>query len=157
DKDGAAKTTAAVFLDGRKLPTDSRQTRRQVLAGMMTGHENFAKAHVNRMWGHFFGRGLHERPVVDDFGSHHKLVRQELLDRLANDFIAVDYDSRRLIRWICASDAYQLKSTTNPTNAREETEVYFSRMPLKILAPEQVHESLFLMLSPTDREGQRLL
>ncbi len=88
DKDGKAQTAAAVFLDGKKLPADGKQSRRQVLAGYTTGHDNFSKAFVNRVWGHFFGRGLHERAAVDDFGSHHKVMHPELLDRLAKDFVA---------------------------------------------------------------------
>src|SRR5262249_54225234 len=110
-------------------------------------HDNFTKAYVNRMWGHFFGRGLHERPAVDDFGSHNKLVHPELLERLAKDFAGSGQDSKKLIRWICASDAYQLKSTSNATNAKEDTEIYLSRMPLKILTPEQLVESVWLTLT----------
>jgi hypothetical protein len=139
---GVRQPIAAVFLDGTKLKPDDKRTRRAVLAELITRHDNFAKAYVNRMWGHFFGRGLHERPTVDDFGSHHKLLHPELLDRLAKDFAQGGYDPKKLIRWICASDAYQLKSVANATNAKPEAEPYFSRMPLKIMTPEQLGASL---------------
>lgn len=142
DRDGKSQSIGAIFLDGRKLPADGKQTRRAVLAGFVTSHENFSKACVNRLWGHFFGRGLHERAAVDDFGSHHKVIHPELLDRLAKDFTATGYDPKKLIRAICTCDAYQLRSVSNPTNVKEDSEVYFSRMPLKIMTPEQLLESL---------------
>lgn len=142
DLNGKTQTTVPVFLDGRK-PTGDNKTRRQVLAEYVTSHPNFAKTYANRMWGHFFGRGLHERPAVDDFGSHHKLVHPELLDRLAKDLVASNYDAKQIVRQLCASDVYQLRSTTNATNAKDEAEVYFSRMPLKLMTPEQLVHSLF--------------
>lgn len=156
DKDGKTQTTAAVFLDGKKLPADGKQTRRQVLAGFVTGHDNFSKALVNRVWGHFFGRGLHERAVVDDFGTHHKVIHPELLDRLAKDFVATGYDPKKLVRAICTSDAYQLRSVSNPSNIKEETEVYFSRMPLKIMTPEQLLESVVSSLKGEEGAASKL-
>jgi hypothetical protein len=155
DKDGATKTTGAIFLDGRKLTAETKETRRQVLAKYITSHDNFSKAYVNRMWGHFFGRSLHERPLVDDFGSHNKVVHPELLDRLAKNFTTAGHDPRKLIRSLCSSDAYQLKSTTNATNAREETEIYFSRIPLKILTPDQLAESLVVSVSGVAERAKR--
>ncbi|MBL8794254.1 MAG: DUF1553 domain-containing protein, partial [Planctomycetia bacterium] len=148
DKDGKKQTTAAVFLDGRKLPADGKKTRRQVLAEYVTSHPNFTKAYANRMWGHFFGRGLNERPAVDDFGSHNKVVHPELLDRLAADLAAAKYNPRPIVRAMCNSDVYQLKSVTNATNAKDDQEVYFSRMPLKLLTPEQVTASALTLLQP---------
>jgi len=135
---------APAFLDGKK-PTD-KQTRREALAAAVTGHDNFSKATVNRLWGHFFGRGLHEGPVVDSFSSQHKVVHPELLDRLAKDFATDGYDPKKLMRTICTSDAYQLKSLTNASNAKEALDVYFSRMPLKLMTPEQVLESVLVSI-----------
>jgi len=146
DKEGKKQTTGAVFLDGRKLPADGKKARRQVLAEFVTSHPNFAKTYANRMWGHFFGRGLNERPAVDDFGTHNKVVHPELLDRLAKDLAAARYNPRPLIRAMCASDVYQLKSVTNATNAKDDQEVYFSRMPLKLLTPEQLTASTLTLL-----------
>src|SRR6202043_1708384 len=49
-------------------------------------------------------------------------------------------------RAICNSDAYQLRSVSNPSNIKEESEGYFSRMPLKIMTPEQLLESVLFSL-----------
>lgn len=144
---GAAQRVEGIFLDGRKL-RDGKGSRREILAEYVTSHDNFPKAYVNRMWGHFFGRGLNEKPAVDDFGSQNKVIHPELLDRLAKDFAAGGHDPKKLIRWICNSDAYQLKSAGNETNTKTEAERYFSRMPLKLLSPEQVSRSLAVLVQP---------
>lgn len=129
------------FLDGRKAE-DGKGSRRQQLAAMLVAHDNFARSYVNRVWGQLFGRGLTEQPQVDDFGSHNKVVHAELLERLAKDFVAGGHDTRKLVRGICNSDAYQLSSVANETNAKREAAPYFSRMALKIMSPEQLCESL---------------
>ena len=64
------------------------------------------------MWAHFMGRGFVH--PVDDFGPHNPPSHPELLDRLAEEFKASGYDIKELIRWIMASEAYNLSSVTNP-------------------------------------------
>jgi hypothetical protein len=127
----------AVFLDGRTMDFASQQTRRQQLAEHMVGHKNFAPALVNRYWGQFFGRGMSRLRTFDDFGEHNEVAHPKLLEKMATDFVAGGYDYKKLIRWICNSDAYQLQSVWNSSNLPPETEVWFSRMPLKELKPRQ--------------------
>ena len=57
--------------------------RREALAKFITepSNDDFAKAFVNRIWGHFFGRGFVH--PVDDFGAHNPPSHPELLDKLA--------------------------------------------------------------------------
>ncbi|MGE3805863.1 MAG: DUF1549 domain-containing protein [Gemmataceae bacterium] len=134
--------TRSQFLHGGKPPPDSKKTRRAQLAEYVVSHPNFARAQVNRLWGQLFGRGLCIHPTYDDFGEHNELVHPELMDGLARDFVLSGHDTKQLLRWICASDAYQLASTANPTNIDLGSDVYFSRMPLKALTLEQVYDSL---------------
>ena len=47
-------------------------------------NDDLAKAFVNRMWGHFLGRGFVH--PVDDFGPHNPPSHPELLDKLAKEF-----------------------------------------------------------------------
>ena len=61
------------------------------------------------MWGHFMGRGIVH--PVDDFGPHNPPSHPELLDDLAQEFMDSGYDIKALIRWITASQAYQLSSS----------------------------------------------
>jgi len=94
------------------------------------------------MWGHFFGRGLCQQPAVDDFGEHNPIVHAEILDGVAKYFKDYKYNLKELIAWICNSEAYELSSTANSTNAKPEHEAYFSRMLLKNMSPEQLFDSL---------------
>lgn len=132
----------------RPFPADSGKTRREALADYIVEHDNFAKAYVNRMWAHFFGRGLNELPAADDFGGHNKVVHPDLLSKLAADFANYGYDTKKLIEWICNSDAYQLSYQANGLpdgkggNAKEDAAPYFTRMQLKAMTPEVLFESL---------------
>jgi hypothetical protein len=156
EQENQAATPARPMLPGSKAAADAKAARRQALADLLTSHPNFARAHVNRVWGELFGRGLQERPVVDDFGSQNKVVHPELLDGLAKEFVQSGYDTKKLIRAICLSDAYQLKSTTNATNVKPELEVYFSRMPLRVLRPEQLVDSVLVALGTPPAENAKL-
>ncbi len=64
-------------------PTYARQDPRHALVDWMATPDNpfFAKALVNRLWGHFFGRGLVD--PVDDMRDTNPPSNPELLDALA--------------------------------------------------------------------------
>ncbi len=132
------------------FPADAKKTRREVLAEYVVKHDNFARAAVNRYWSHFFGRGMNELPAPDDFGGHNKLVHKDLLDKLGAAFAggSQPYDVKKLIEWICCSDAYSLSYQTNGLadgkggNGKPEHEAYFTKMMLKSLSPESLFESL---------------
>jgi hypothetical protein len=117
-------------------------TRREALARFVVTHDNFAKAYVNRMWGHLFGRGLNKEASVDDFGSHNEVVHPELLAKLAEDFARYNYDPKRLLEWVCTSEPYQLSHVAQKEYADPKYDPYFARMPLKALSPEVLFESL---------------
>jgi hypothetical protein len=89
---------------------------RRSLARWMTAPDNpyFARTMANRMWGHFFGRGIIH--PLDDARSTNPPSNPELLDALARDFVAHRYDVKHLIRTICNSAAYGLSSVPNETN-----------------------------------------
>jgi hypothetical protein len=140
-RNGVVLPTKAKFLDGRTIPATAK-SRREALAELVTSHDMFAKAYVNRMWGHFFGRGLCQQAAVDDFGEHNPLVHPELLDRLARDFITGGYDTKKLIKWITCSKPYHLSTAANSSNEKEDAAPFFSRMNLKAMSPEQLYESL---------------
>ena len=50
----------------------------------------FARALVNRLWGHFLGRGLVE--PMDDMRVTNPPSNPELLDALAHDFVEHKFD-----------------------------------------------------------------
>lgn len=118
---------------------------RVTLADWMTAKDNkfFARAAVNRLWAHFMGTGLNE--PVDDLreGADGK----ELLDELAHQFAANNYDLKFLIRSLVLSDAYQ-RTSARPAGEKgaevtdEEQAPLFDRMQVRGLSPEQLFDSL---------------
>ncbi|HEV8059761.1 MAG TPA: DUF1549 domain-containing protein [Gemmataceae bacterium] len=141
ERNGRLQQAKAVFLDGTHLDAAS-SNRRIELARFVTSSKLFPKAYVNRMWAHFFGRGFTN--PVDDFGSQNEPSHPELLEELASAFDSYGTDPRRLIRWICNSDAYGLTSVSNKSNEKTDAEPFFSRMLLKAMTPEQLFESLIV-------------
>jgi Protein of unknown function (DUF1549)/Protein of unknown function (DUF1553) len=149
------------FLDGRSIPAESEKSRREELANFIvtwtdptTKSPYFAKAFVNRMWGHLMGKSF-TKDAVDDFGEHNpssfptildddgKVKHLGLLDKLAKDWAEkYHHDPKVLIRWICNSQAYGLSTITNKYNDKPDDEVFFARMLLKPMTPEQLFESL---------------
>jgi len=128
----------------RLAASASGKPRRVQLAEWVTQHDNFARAYVNRSWGHFFGRGLMKEPAYDDFGNT-EVVHNDLLNYLGEEFAKYNYDYRKLHEWICTSDVYQLshvgsKEYTDPV----KHDPYFARMPLKALSPEVLFESVMV-------------
>jgi hypothetical protein len=74
----------------------------------------FARALVNRVWGHYFGVGIVD--PVDNFSLANPPSNPKLLDALAADFVAHKYDIRAIERTLLLSRTYQLASDTNATN-----------------------------------------
>ncbi len=105
------------FIDGAVTKFGPEQDPRHALVDWMSTPENpfFAKAYVNRLWGHFFGLGLvHE---VDDLRETNPASNPELLNRLSQEFIAHKFDMRHMVRLILTSRVYQLSSDPIPDNA----------------------------------------
>jgi hypothetical protein len=94
------------------------------------------------MWAVFFSKGFCN--PVDDFNEQNAISNPELLNDLAAKFKHYNYDMKKLIRWICNSEAYNLSCVANSTNDKPENEIFFSRQLLKALSPEQLFESLMV-------------
>lgn len=137
---GTSDVVRATFLDGSRPSEKAGAKTRQTLADWLTARDNpwFAKAAVNRLWAHFFGRGLVD--PVDDFSPTNAPSHPELLDELARQFAAHDFDLKWLIRAITASQAYQLTGAV--THASQEDPRLFARMAVKGLTTEQLFDSL---------------
>jgi hypothetical protein len=110
------KTVAPKFLIaglGEVAADADLETRHKAVAQMVTRPKNtrFAQAMVNRLWKKVMGRGLFE--PADDFDG--KTPHLDLLNWLAHDFIAHDYDVKHTLRLILLSQVYQL-----PVSAKED-------------------------------------
>ena len=130
----------ASYLDGTEPQWRFRVGPRKTLAEWITSPKNpyFARTAVNRLWGHFFGRGIVD--AVDDFTATNPPSHPKLLDYLANEFAAHNFDFKFLIRAITASRTYQLTSLKTHDSQTEPR--LFSRMAVKGLTPEQIFDSV---------------
>lgn len=107
------------FLDGDYAEFTSEQDPRHALVDWMAKPDNpyFARTLVNRLWGHFFGRGIvHE---VDDMRETNPPSNPELLKFLAEDFKAHKFDVKHSIRQMVTSHVYQLSSQPTPDNEHD--------------------------------------
>ncbi|MFM7072741.1 MAG: DUF1553 domain-containing protein, partial [Planctomycetota bacterium] len=74
----------------------------------------------------------------------------ELLDNLADEFVAADFDVRHLVRCICLSDTYQRTSRASSPSESPRVEALFGRMTVKVLTPEQLHDALCMAFETPD-------
>ena len=113
------------FLAGTTLPANYQGDVLHRLADWMTSGTNpyFAKATVNRIWSHYFGRGIVE--PVDDMRATTPPSVDGLLEALAADFVESGFDTKHIIRQILNSRTYQLSAIPNETNELDDR--FFSR------------------------------
>ena len=93
---------------------------------------------MNRIWANHFGVGLVD--PVDDFSINNKPTHPEVLDLLAKEFVAHEFDVKFVIRVIAATEAYNL--TSRQTDESQQTPGMFARMAVKALTPEQIFDSI---------------
>lgn len=134
------ETVAPRFLSGDVPKLDEGVSRRQALADWLTSRDNpyFAKATVNRLWGMMFGKGIVD--PIDDFGKHNQPLLPEVLDWLAADFVAHEFDLRRTLRILARTEAYQLSSRS--IAPQHERTAFFAQMSVKSLNAEQIYDAL---------------
>ena len=121
------------FLGGETLPEAYRAEAIDHLANWMTADSNpyFAKATVNRLWSHYFGRGIVD--PVDDMRATTPPSVEGLLEALAQELIRSGYDTKHIIKLILNSRTYQLSAEPNETNELDDR--FFSRfMPRPLMA-----------------------
>ncbi|MGE0605646.1 MAG: DUF1549 domain-containing protein [Pirellulales bacterium] len=104
------------YLDGDYVKFTPEEDPRHALVDWMVQPENpfFARTLVNRLWGHFLGRGLVD--PVDDMRETNPPSNPALLDALAHEFTEHKFDVRHVIRQIVLSRTYQLSSEPAPGN-----------------------------------------
>jgi hypothetical protein len=108
------------ILDGPELKIPPDEDPRHKLVDWMARPDNpyFAKALVNRLWGHLMGRGLVD--PVDDMRETNPPSNPELLDALAKDFSESKFDVKHILRTMCNSRTYQLSAVPNERNQHDK-------------------------------------
>jgi hypothetical protein len=134
------KTMPPKFMGGTVANVADGKDRREILAAWLTGPSNpfFAKSVVNRIWYHLIGRGIVD--PVDDFRDSNPSANDALLDALARDFVANQFNLKHLIRVIMNSRTYQLSTQTDDFN--KDDNKYFSHGVVRLLSAEQLLDAI---------------
>ncbi len=124
---------------GTLVSKEASGTRRVQLAIWMASRDNpyLAKAAVNRMWAHLFGRGLID--PVDDIGGHNPASYPKLFAELTDYFVGSGFDIKELLSTLANTKAYQLSSRLDHEPYAAEL---FASMAIKTMTAEQMYDSL---------------
>lgn len=114
--------------------------RRVHLAQWMTADDNpyFARLIANRLWAHYFGRGLVE--PIDDLRITNPATNEPLLAELAAHMKAARYDLKAFTRTLLVSRLYQLSPETTASNAADDQN--FSHAAHKALPAEVLLDAI---------------
>jgi hypothetical protein len=93
---------------------------------------------ANQVWALLMGQGIVH--PVNDFSDANPPSHPQVLQLLAEQFTAHNFDLRFLIRTITATRVYQLSSRQSDPSQKEPSD--FSRAALRGLTPEQLFDSL---------------
>lgn len=140
DETKTLRTVGARFLDGTAPTLPVKGFYRQDFARWLTSTDNpyFARATVNRLWDHFFGRGLVD-PVAN-MNPKNDATHPQVLETLEEEFKQSGYDLKHLIRCIVGSRAYQRSS--RPLDDNIEDKQLYSHMAVKTLEADALYDSL---------------
>jgi hypothetical protein len=112
------------------------QDPRALVVAWMKRPDNpfFARAIVNRVWAHYFGRGLVD--PADHLSPLNPPSHPELLTALAEGFVQNRFDLKWLHRTILGSRTYQFghqPDATNRTDRRNYAYFYLRRLPAEVV------------------------
>lgn len=140
DPDNEALATAKPkALDGSLLDPDDP---RAAMARWIVDRKNpwFARAFVNRMWGHFLGRGFVN--PTDDMRPSNPPELPELEALLADDFASHGFDPRRLVSALALTRVYGLAAGDPEGEARGKEVPLWSRFRVTPLGPSELTDAL---------------
>jgi hypothetical protein len=138
-----------------ELPLDTANPRR-ILAEWLTSpdHPLTARVMVNRIWLGHFGRGIVATP--NDFGRMGtRPTHPELLDFLANEFVAGGWKMKPIHRMILLSSTYQQSSSASVPAAaaeRDPDNKLLWRYERHRLDAEQIRDSMLAVAGVLNRK-----
>jgi len=148
------KPLPAKALGGPVIAFENGKDPRVPLFDWMHAPDNpfFARSFVNRVWGHYLGTGIVH--PVDDFSLANPPSNDKLLDALARDFVAGNYNLRELERKVLLSRTYQLASAPNETNRFDRTN--YSHSTIRPMMAEVMVDVLNAALGATENFGAEM-
>lgn len=95
---------------------------------------------ANRYWEYLFGTGIVR--TSEEFGSQGDLpTHPELLDHLALELMELEWDTKKFLRYLVLSSAYQQSSAVSAKRFEEDPDnVYLSRGPRFRASAEQIRD-----------------
>ena len=127
-------------------PGAATTLRRKALAEWIASpdHPLTARVAVNRVWQAHFGRGL--VATTSDFGARGaRPTHPELLDWLANEFVAQGWDFKSLHRTLMLSRVYRQQTRPTPAALPKDPEnQWLSHFTRRRLEAEEVRDSILL-------------
>uniref|UniRef100_A0A7C4LPR8 DUF1549 domain-containing protein n=1 Tax=Schlesneria paludicola TaxID=360056 RepID=A0A7C4LPR8_9PLAN len=122
--------------------------RRAAVAKAFTSPDNpwFARAVINRVWHEMLGEGFYM--PVDDLGPTRTPRFPQVLDRLAEGFVAHGYDLKWLIRTVANTQAYQRQVRPKPVS--EGALPFAAQTPTRLRA-DQLFSALVKILGFEER------
>ena len=136
---------------GEELLSNPGGLRKEV-ARQWADSPRVATALVNRLWQHFLGFNFAQPTAELDAATPN---HNDVLQFLAGQLRAHDYQLESVIGWIVRSDAFGRSSQFGDSNQADSPESgsapLFSRYYTRPLAPEAVYQSLALVASPAGK------
>ena len=131
------------------------QSGRLELANWLTAPENPLTARVmaNRVWQHLFGEGIVSTP--DNFGATgERPTHPDLLDYLANRFVANGWSVKQLVREIVLTRTYQLNSASDAKNfAADPDNNFLWRANQRRLDAESIRDGILAVSGRLDLQA----
>jgi hypothetical protein len=130
----------------------SDEARRAAVAQAFTSPQNpwFARAFVNRLWHELLGEGFYM--PVDDIGPTRTPRYPQVLEALAQGFVANQYDPRWVLKTIALTDAYQRQVRARAVSAPELP--FAAQSPARLRA-DQLFNALASVLGIEERTPPR--
>lgn len=143
----------AVFdaVHDERFAREGPRTRRDLVDWLtLPSHPLTARVWVNRIWQGHFGRGLVATP--SDFGTQgSRPSHPQLLDWLASELIASDWQTQHIQRLIVTSRTYQLSSDGNPSQSLKDPDnVYLWRHVPRRLEAEMIRDNILRVAGMLD-------
>jgi hypothetical protein len=119
---------------------ESYRDRREAFADWLVDANNpfFTRMITNRLWAHYFGRGLVE--PIDDMRATNPATNEPLLDALAKHLVDVKFDLKAFTCTVLNSRAYQLSYVPNDSNELDQQN--FSHATWKALPAEVLLDAI---------------
>jgi Protein of unknown function (DUF1553)/Protein of unknown function (DUF1549)/Planctomycete cytochrome C len=140
------------ILDDLPLTIPEKTSGRLELARWLTSRGSFltARVMVNRIWQNHFGKPL--VPTPSDFGLRGTPpTHPELLDWLANEFIASGWSIKSLHRIMMLSKTYQLSTQSDVNDAQVDSgNVQYWRFDRRRLDAESLRDTILMLSGSLD-------